>query len=113
MLDVYRVGLKNSVVVCCRWVNVLVNFAGDERGVVEVADNEGYGVRGRWQVVAAPTNKVLSKSLLCVEAEVEATAPAPAPGGPAAASASGAWGVGVGAIVVARHCIWFCVGRLR
>ena len=112
MVEVDRDGLNNVVAACCRCVDILVNFVGVERGVVEVADSEGYGVRGRWQEVAAPTHKVLSESHLCVEAEVEARGPASTPGGPAAASASGAWGVGVGAIVVARHCLWVCVGRL-
>ncbi len=71
---------------------------------MKVADGEGYGVCGRWQKVAAPPHKVLSKDYLCVEAKVEASASAPATGGPAAAPTSEAWSVGVGAIVVGRHC---------
>ena len=69
MVEVDRVGLKNVVAVCCIWVDVLVNFAGVERYVVEVADSEVYGVCGRWLEVAAPAHKVLNESHLCVEAK--------------------------------------------
>jgi len=113
MVEVDRVGLEHVVALCCRGIDVLINFAGVERGFVKVADSQGYGVYGRWQEAAAPTHKVLSKSHMCIEAKVEATALAPASGGSAAAPASEAWGVGVRAIVVSRHFLWGRVGRLR
>ena len=113
MVEVHRVGLKNVVTVCCGGIDVLVNFAGVKRGVVKVANSKGYGVCGRWQETAALAHKALSESHMCVEANVEATALAPAPGGPATAPASEDWGVSVRAIVVARHCCWGRVGRLR
>ena len=87
MVEVDRVGLKNVVADYCRGIDILVNFAGVERGVVKVVDSEGYGVCGRWQEAAAPTHKVLSEGHLCVEAKAEATAPASATRGPTAASA--------------------------
>ena len=104
---------EHVVAIHCGGVNVFVESAGVERGVVKVADGEGYGVYGRWQKVAAPAHKVLSRGRMCGEAKVEATAPAPAAGVPAAAPASEAWGVGVGSIVVARHCFWGRVSRLK
>ena len=88
MVEVDRVGLEHVVALCCRGIDVLINFAGVERGFVKVADSEGYGVCGRWQEAAAPAHKVLSEGHLCIEAKVEATAPAPSTGGPAAEPSS-------------------------
>jgi hypothetical protein len=86
-MQVDGVSLKDVVAIHCRWVNILVESAGVERGVVSVSDGEGNGVRDRWQEAAAPAHKVLGEGHLRVEAEVEATAPASATKSPAAASA--------------------------
>ena len=105
--------LEDVVAIHCSGVDVIVEFAGVEWGVMKAADCEGNGICGRWQETAAPAHKVLSEGDLCIETEVEASAPVSATRGPAGAPASGAWGVGVGAVVVARHCLWGIVGRLR
>ena len=87
MVHAHGVCLEDVVAIRCGGVNDLVKSAGEERGVVKVADGEGYGVYGRWHEVAAPAHKVLGESHLCVETEAEATTPASATKGPAAASA--------------------------
>jgi len=107
------VGLDDAVAIRYAEISVLVEFANVDRGVVKVADGEGNGICGRWQETAAPAHKVLSEGDLCIETEVEASAPVSATRGPAGAPASGAWGVGVGAVVVARHCFWGHLDRLR
>ncbi len=68
MIEADRVGLENIASACCKGIYAVVNFAGVERGVVKVADDEGYGVCGRWQEVATPTHKLLSEGHVCVEA---------------------------------------------
>ncbi len=103
-MQVNGVCVEDVVAVHCGRVDVLVEFAGIERGVVKVADGDGYGVGCRWQEAATPAQKVLGESHLCVENEVEASAPVPAARGPAAKPAPGAWSVGMGVVVVARHC---------
>jgi hypothetical protein len=107
--EVDRVCLEDMVAVHCCGVDVFVEFAGVERGVLEVADCEENGICGRWQEAAAPAHK----GHLCVESEVEASAHVPAARGSAAAPAPGAWCVRKGAVVVARHYIWGSVGRWR
>ena len=54
-------GVSFEDIVAIQWsrVNIIVEFAGVERGVVKVDDGEAYGVRGRWQEVAAPAHEVL------------------------------------------------------
>ena len=103
-MHVDGVSLEDVVAIHCTRVNILVEFAGIERGVMKVTDGEGYGFRGRWQKAAAPAHKVLDEGHLCVETKAEATAPASAAKDHAAASAPGACGVGEGAIVATRHC---------
>jgi len=82
------VSLEDVVAIHCSRVNILVESASVERGVVEIADGEGYGVRGRWQEAAAPAHQMLGEDHLCVETKTEAMALASAATGPAAASAS-------------------------
>jgi hypothetical protein len=114
VVHVDGVGLEDVVAIHCGRVHVLAESdAGVERGVVKVADGEGYGICGRWQEAAAPSHKVLGESHLCVDTEVEASAPVPAARGPAAAPAPGAWSVGEGAVVIARNYIWGSVSRWR
>ena len=48
IIEVDGVCLEDVVAINCGGVDVLDEFAGVERGVVEVADGEGYGVCGRW-----------------------------------------------------------------
>ena len=76
MVNVDGVNLEVVAAVHCGRVHILVESAGVERGVVKVADGEGYGVCGRWQEVAAPALKVLGEGQLCVETEAEAMGPA-------------------------------------
>ena len=47
MVHVNGVDLEDVVANHYSGVNILVESAGVERGVVKVADGEGYGVRGR------------------------------------------------------------------
>ena len=47
VVEVYGVGLEHVVAVGCRVVDILVDFAGIERRVMEVADDEGDSVRSR------------------------------------------------------------------
>jgi len=47
VVEVDRVCINNVVAVGCRGVDVPVDFAGVEGGVMVVADGEGDGVRGR------------------------------------------------------------------
>ena len=47
MVDVDGVGVEYVSAICCRGVDVHVEFAGVEGGVVVVADGEADGVRGR------------------------------------------------------------------
>jgi len=82
------VSLEAVVAIHCNRVTILVEYAGVKRGVVKVADGEGYGVRGRWQEDAFPAHKELGEGHLCVETKAEAMAPALAAKGPAAASDS-------------------------
>jgi hypothetical protein len=56
-VQVDGVCLEDVVAVYCGTVNALVESAGVERGVVKVADGEGYGVCGRWQEAATPAQK--------------------------------------------------------
>jgi hypothetical protein len=101
MVQADRICFEDVVAIHGGGINVLDKYAGVERGVVKVADGEGYGIFGRWQETEALAQKMLSEGHLCGEAKVEATVPASAAGGLAAAPASEAWGVGAGAIVVA------------
>ena len=48
VVKVEGVCFEDVVAIHCGGVNVLVDSAGVERGVVKVADDEGYGVCGRW-----------------------------------------------------------------
>ena len=41
IVEVDGISLEKFVAVCCRGIDVLVDFAGVERGVVEVANGEG------------------------------------------------------------------------
>ena len=59
MVKVDGVSLEDVVAIHCSRVNILVESTGVERGVVIVADGEGYGIRGRWQEAAALAHKVL------------------------------------------------------
>ena len=113
MVQVDGVSLKDVVAIHCRRVNILVESAGVERGVVKVFDGEGNGVRDRRQEAAAPAHKVLGEGHMRVEAKVEATAPASAAKGPAAASVSEPGGAGVGVVVVTRHRYQGRVGYLK
>ncbi len=47
MLEVDGVNFEGVIAVGCRGVDVLVELVGVEGGVVEIADGEGDGVRGR------------------------------------------------------------------
>ena len=102
-MQVDGVSLKDVFAIHCSRVNILVESAGVERGVVKVPDGEGNGVRDQWQEAAAPTHKVLGEGHLYVEAKVEAMAPASAAKGPVAVSASEPGGAGVSIVVVIRH----------
>ena len=113
MVQVDGVILEDVVAIHCRRVNIFVESAGVERGVVKVADGEGDGVRYRWQEVAAPAHEVLGECHLRVKAKVEATAPSSAAKDPAAASSSESGGVGVGVVVVTQHRYQGRVGYLR
>ncbi len=114
MVEVDKVCLEDVVAIHCNGVDVLVDSAGVERGVVRVADSKGNGICDRWQEAAVHAHKVLSEGHLCVEIKVEATsASVSAARGPAATPAPRAWGVGIGAVVVARHYFWGIVGHLR
>ncbi len=112
-MQVNGVFVEDVVAVHCGRVNVLVESVSIDRGVVKVADGEGYGVFGRWHEAAAPAQKVLSECHFCSDTEVEASAPILDAKIPAAALAPGAWSVSVGAVDVARHCSWGRVGWLR
>ena len=46
MVEVDGVGVEDVVAICCQGVDVLVEFAGIEGGVVVAADGEGDGVGG-------------------------------------------------------------------
>ena len=46
--EVYGFGLEDDVAVGCRGVHALVEFAGVERSVMEIADGELDSVRNRW-----------------------------------------------------------------
>ena len=48
MVEVDGVSFENVVAVCCKGVDVLVEFAGVERGVLTFADGEGDSIYGRW-----------------------------------------------------------------
>jgi len=113
VVEVDGVCLEGVVAVHYIGVDVLVEFVGVERGVVKDANCEGNGICGWWQEAAVPAHKVLSEGHLCVETEVEASALVSAARDPAAAPSSGVWGVGVGAVIIARHCFWGRVSRLR
>ena len=78
MVEVDGVCREDVVAIYRSGVDVLVDFAGVERGVVNVADCEGNGICGRWQEAAGPVHKVLSEGHLCVVTEVEALASASA-----------------------------------
>ena len=103
MVQVDGVNLEDVVAVYCRRVNIFIESAGVERGVVKVSDGERNGVRDRWQEAAALAHKVLGEGYLRVEAKAEAMAPASSAKGPAAASASEPGGAGVDVVVVTRH----------
>ena len=47
MVEVDGFGVQDVGVVGCRGVDVIVDFAGVEGGVVVIADGEGDGVRDR------------------------------------------------------------------
>ena len=49
MVEVDGILFEDVVAIHCSGIDVLVELAGDEWGVVKVADGEGYGVCGRWQ----------------------------------------------------------------
>ena len=74
MVRVDGVGLEDVVAIHSSSVNILVEYAGVERGVVKVADGERYGARGRWQEAAAPSHKVLGEGHLCVEIKAKSMA---------------------------------------
>ena len=111
VVEVYGVCFEDVVAIHCSGIDVLVEFAGVERGVVKIADCEENGICGRWLEAAALAHTVLSEGQLCVDTEIDTSAPVTAARGPAAALASGVFGVGVGAIVIVRHCFWGRVGR--
>ena len=48
MIQVDGICFEYVVAIHCSGVYVLVEFAGVERGVIEVADVKGCGVCGRW-----------------------------------------------------------------
>ena len=68
-------------------VDVFAESASVERGVVEVANGEGYGVCDQWQEAAAPAHEELGDGHLCIEAIAKATAIASVARVPAASSA--------------------------
>ncbi len=113
MVQVDGVSLRDVVASHCRGVNILVESAGVEWGVMKVSDGEENGVRDRWQEAAAPAHKVLGEGHLRVEAKVEAMAPASSAKGPAAASASEPGGAGVDVVVVTRYRYQGRVGYLK
>jgi hypothetical protein len=47
VVEVDGVGVKNVVAIGCRGINVFVDFAGVERGVMVVTDGEGDDVKDR------------------------------------------------------------------
>ncbi len=63
-MQVYGVYVEDVVAVHCGRVDVLVDSAGIKRGVVKVADGEGYGVSSRWQEASTLAQKVLGESHL-------------------------------------------------
>ena len=114
VVEVDGVCFEDVVAIYRSGVDVLVEFAGVEWGVVEVVDGEATAIWRMWPVVeGASAHKVLSEGHLCVEAKAEAAVPVSATRGPTTASAPEARGVGVGVVVVARHCFRGRVGRLR
>ncbi len=48
MIEVDGVSVENFVAIGCRRVDVFVDFAGVEWGVMVVADGEGDYVKSRW-----------------------------------------------------------------
>ncbi len=54
MVEVDGVGIKYVVAICCRGVDVLVEFTGVEGGVVVTADGERDGVRKRPVEIRVP-----------------------------------------------------------
>ena len=57
MVEVDRVCFEDVVAIHDSGVDVLVEFASIEWGVVKAADCEGNRICGRWQEAAAPAHK--------------------------------------------------------
>ena len=55
MVEVDGVDIENVIAICCQGVDVLVEFAGIEGGVVVTADGEGDGVGSGRLESASPT----------------------------------------------------------
>ncbi len=55
VVEVDGVDIENVIAVCCQGVDVLVEFAGVEGGVVVTADGEGDGVGSGRMEFASPT----------------------------------------------------------
>ncbi len=113
MVEVDGVCVEDVVAVGCCGVDVLVEFAAAERGVVVVADDEGDGVRGSRLESASSAHKVLCECLLGDLVEVEAApAGARAVGTATAASPVRRVSIGVVVAVVGRRHFVVVVGMI-
>jgi hypothetical protein len=113
LVEVDGVSVEDVVAVGYCGVDVLVEFAGVERGVVIVAHGEGDGVRGSRLESASSAHKVLCECLLSVLVEVEA-APAGARAVGTATATSHARRVSIGVVVavVGRRYFVVVVGMI-
>ena len=106
MVEVDGVGVDYVGRGCCGRIDIFVELAGIEWGVVVVTEGEGDCV-SRWLLEAdPPAHEVLCESLLSVCVEVEASSPVSTSEGPvAAAPPARRSGIAVVvAIVGGRHC---------
>ena len=58
VVEVDGVGIEYVIAICCRGVDVLVEFAGVEGGVVVTADGEGEGVESGRLKSASPAHQL-------------------------------------------------------
>ena len=104
MIDVDGFGVKDVVAMSCSRVDVLVVFAGVERGVVVVADGEKDGVGGSRLESAFSAHEVMCECLLGGLVEVLAAPVGARAIGPSAASPPSRRGsIGVVVAVVGRR----------
>ena len=101
MVEVDGAGVKYVGAGCCSGVDVLVELAGVEGGVIVIADCEGDGVGGSRLKSRPSAHQVHSQRLLCVLVEVESAPSGTRAVRPAAtASTTGCGSIGVvGAVV--------------